>query len=134
MDDLTVIDSPYAADETLQRLRAALATSGNTIFAEIDQSAAAAAAGLALRPTWLIVFGNPKAGTTIMQRSPLAAYELPLKLLVWSDGEHTRIAYRKPSSIGVTFGLSDISEQLAAMDAGIAKIIASALEPRRAPA
>ena len=125
---LTVIDSPHTADQTRERLRAALTASGNTIFADIDQSAAATTAGLTLRPTWLIVFGNPKAGTGLMQRHPLAAYELPLKFLVWHDGERTRIAYRKPSDIGVMFGITDLSEQLTTMDAGIAKIIESALE------
>jgi uncharacterized protein (DUF302 family) len=126
---LTVLDSPLPADETRQRLRTALTASGNTIFAEIDQSAAAAAAGLTLRPTWLIVFGNPKGGTAIMQRDPLAAYELPLKLLIWRDGERTCIAYRKPSDIGAMFGLSDLADKLTAMDAGIAKIIAPLLSP-----
>ncbi len=125
---VTVVDSPYAGDETRQRLRSALIASGNTIFADIDQSAAAAAVGLMLRPTWLLAFGNPKAGTPIMQHDPLAAYELPLKLLVWEDEGHARIAYRKPSDIGLMFGLNDLAERLSAMDAAIAKIIGSALQ------
>lgn len=125
---LTVVDSPHSAAETRQRLRSALMASGNMIFADIDQSAAAVAAGLTLRPTWLLAFGNPKAGTSIMQHDPLAAYELPLKFLVWDDEGHARIAYRKPSDIGLMFGLNGLAERLSAMDAGVAKIIDAALQ------
>ena len=70
--------SRYAYGETVERLMSAIAAAGTTLFAQIDQSAAAENAGLRLRPTTLLVFGNPKAGTPLMDAFPLAALDLPL--------------------------------------------------------
>ena len=85
--------SRYAYQATLSMLKERIASGGNTIFAEIDQTAAANEAGLQLRPTTLIVFGNPKGGTPLMDAFPLVALELPLKLLVWEGSNGVEIAY-----------------------------------------
>jgi uncharacterized protein (DUF302 family) len=77
--------SKYDFEATVTRLKAALAARGVTLFADIDQSAAAAQAGTSLRPTRLLLFGNPKAGTPVMETNPHAALELPLKVVVWED-------------------------------------------------
>jgi uncharacterized protein (DUF302 family) len=77
--------SKYDFEATVARLKAALAAHGVTLFADIDQSAAAAKAGTSLRPTRLLLFGNPKAGTPVMEANPHAALELPLKAVVWED-------------------------------------------------
>lgn len=71
--------------ETVDRLRRLIEEAGATVFAVVDQSGAAAAVGLTLRPTVLVIFGNPSAGTPVMQASPLSAMDLPLKILVWED-------------------------------------------------
>jgi len=76
------IRSVYAFTETVQRLLAAFATHGLKVFATIDQRAEAAAVGLTMPPTTLLVFGNPEAGTPLMVEQPLAALDLPLKALV----------------------------------------------------
>jgi uncharacterized protein (DUF302 family) len=84
-----VISKPsrYSVDETITRLEAALKSKGMTIFARVDHAGEAAKAGLKMRPSQLLVFGNPKAGTPIMQAVPVAAIDLPLKALAWEDAD-----------------------------------------------
>ena len=77
--------SEHGFSITVARLRGLLADRGMTIFVDIDQADAAAQVGMTLRPTRLIVFGNPKGGTPVMQVNPLAGLLLPLKVLVWED-------------------------------------------------
>jgi uncharacterized protein (DUF302 family) len=77
--------SPLSVSETVERLRAAIRAAGATVFAVIDQDGAAAEAGQTLRETKLLVFGNPVAGTPLMDAVPLSAMDLPLKILVWQD-------------------------------------------------
>ena|SRR5579872_3891380 len=86
-------ESKYGYAETIARLSKAITDAGNTIFATIDQAKAAEGAGMKLRPTTLIVFGNPKGGTPLMDGHPLFALELPLKIIVWEDGGMTFVAY-----------------------------------------
>jgi uncharacterized protein (DUF302 family) len=76
------LESPYVFADTVRRLLAAFAEKGIKVFATIDQQAEAQAAGLAMPPTTLIVFGNPKAGTPLMLANPQAGVDLPLKVLV----------------------------------------------------
>jgi uncharacterized protein (DUF302 family) len=94
------LTSQYDFPTTVSRLKEALNSRGITVFADIDQSAAAAQAGEALRPTRLFLFGNPKAGTPAMQANPHAAVELPLRAVVWQD-EHgaTHIDYQDTTTV-----------------------------------
>ena len=78
---------------------ALLDTKGVTVFAVIDQAAAAQTAGLTLRDTVLIMFGNPAAGTPVMAAAPLAGLDLPLKVLIWDDAGVTRLSYYSPETI-----------------------------------
>ncbi|HEY2553699.1 MAG TPA: DUF302 domain-containing protein [Candidatus Cybelea sp.] len=114
--------SRYSYDVTLSMLKERIAAGGNTIFAEIDQAAAANEAGLQLRPTMLIVFGNPKGGTPIMDAFPLAALDLPLKLLIWEDGDGVAIAYVPMSEIAARYGVTAMEERIAAMDAALEQL------------
>jgi uncharacterized protein (DUF302 family) len=82
---VVTLQSKYGFDATVSRLKEALAARGVTLFADIDQSDAAAKAGTSLRPTRLLLFGNPKAGTPVMEANPHAALELPLRAVVWED-------------------------------------------------
>lgn len=75
-----------------------------TVFAVIDQAAAARDVGLQLRDTVLVVFGNPAAGTPVMDAAPLSALDLPLKVLIWDDGGQTTVAYRDPVAAAVELG------------------------------
>jgi uncharacterized protein (DUF302 family) len=82
---VVTISSRYAYAETLARIRSEIGRRQIRIFIAIDQQQEAAHAGLTLRPTTLLLFGNPAAGTRVMQASPEAAIDLPLKILVWED-------------------------------------------------
>jgi uncharacterized protein (DUF302 family) len=95
-----------------------LAAKGIKLFAVIDHSGEAAAAGLELRDTKLVVFGNPAAGTPLMQAAPLAALDLPLKVLVWDDGGQTKLSYTEPAEIAARYGLTQelAANRLAAID------------------
>src|SRR4029077_18088644 len=79
--------SPHSVPETIQRLSALLKSKGVAIFALIDHSGEAEKSGLKMRPTQLLIFGNPKAGTPLMIAAPTAAIDLPLKALAWEDAE-----------------------------------------------
>lgn len=79
--------SKHSVDETMSRLKLVLEERGVTIFAQIDHSGEAAKAGLQMRPTRLLIFGNPKTGTPLMQAAPTVAIDLPLKALSWEDAE-----------------------------------------------
>jgi uncharacterized protein (DUF302 family) len=91
MSDTGLITTPsrHNAATTLDRLRAAIAARGLAIFATFDHAANAIGAGMALRPTTVLVFGNPQGGTLLMQASQPAGLDLPLKMLVWEDAAGT---------------------------------------------
>jgi len=79
------VSSPHSVTETLQKLQTLLKSRGLQIFAIVDHSGEAAKAGLQMRPTQLVIFGSPKAGTPLMVAAPTLAIDLPLKALVWED-------------------------------------------------
>ncbi|WP_181969771.1 DUF302 domain-containing protein [Paraburkholderia sp. DHOC27] len=92
--------SGFDFEATLSRLKQALTSRGMTIFADIDQAAAAVAASTSLRPTRLLLFGNPKGGTPVMEANPHAALELPLKLVVWQAPEGAvQVDYLEPAAM-----------------------------------
>ena len=108
--------SRYSYAETLEKLTEAIRAKGNTIFATIDQAAAAQGVGLTLRPTTLIVFGNPKGGTGLMAAFPLIALDLPLKLVVWEEGGAVKVAYVPMATIAARYGVTGQDEKIGAMD------------------
>ena len=108
--------SPRSVPDTVARLSDLVQARGMELFIVIDHSGEAEAAGLELRDTKLVIFGSPKAGTPVMRAEPLAALDLPLKVLVWADGEQTKVSYTAPRELAARYGLSD---ELAAPLAGI---------------
>jgi len=91
------IPSRHSVAETAARIGAALQANGITVFAVIDQSEEAEKVGLTLRPTQLIIFGDPKTGTPLMNASPSLAIDLPLKALIWEDaGGKVQVSYNSP--------------------------------------
>jgi uncharacterized protein (DUF302 family) len=108
--------SRFSYAQTLAALQKTLTDAGNTIFAVIDQSAAAQSVGLSLRPTTLIVFGNPKGGTPLMDAVPLAGLELPLKLLIWEENDSVNVAYVPISEIAARYGITGMDARIEAMD------------------
>jgi uncharacterized protein (DUF302 family) len=79
------VASQHSVDETVERLRGILAAKGVMLFALVDHSGEAAKVGMTMRPTKLLIFGSPKAGTPVMLAAPSIAIDLPLKILVWED-------------------------------------------------
>jgi uncharacterized protein (DUF302 family) len=106
MNGLITLESAFDATETVARLHSAITTSGNSIFALFDHAAAAVATGLSLRPTTVIAFGNPAAGTKLMQMHQMVGIDLPLKILVWQDeANKVRIGYNDPQRLSDRHGL-----------------------------
>ena len=105
--------------DTVALLTETMSNHGMTVFAVIDQRAAARSVGMDLRETVLIVFGNPAAGTPIMDAEPLAALDLPLKVVVWDDNGRTVVSYLTPAALAARHRLP---ESLAAPLAGIDRL------------
>ena len=94
---LVVVASKFSPRETMDRLLAALGARNMAVFARVDHAANATAAGMTLRPTEVVVFGNPQGGTALMQDRQTAGIDLPLKALVWQDADgHTFLGYNDP--------------------------------------
>jgi uncharacterized protein (DUF302 family) len=117
--------SPYSFDDTLNRLRTTLSGKGMTIFATIDHQAGARAAGLDMRPATVVVYGNPKGGTPLMQAAPDFALELPLKVLVREDEQgKTWLVYEPVSALEGRHGLpAGMTERLAPAQALLAAVV-----------
>ena len=97
---LVSVQSRSAPPETIKRLLSALAKRNLTVFARVDHAAGAASVGLPLRPTELVIFGNPQGGTALMQDKQSAGIDLPLKALVWEDPDSkTWLTYNDPTWI-----------------------------------
>jgi uncharacterized protein (DUF302 family) len=109
--------SPRPVASTVSRLTGILAARGMKIFAIVDQSEQAREAGLRLRETTLVMFGSPTAYTPVMEAAPLAALDLPLKILIWADGSRTNVTYYSPAAIAQRLGLTpELAARLAGLD------------------
>ena len=109
--------SPRPVADTVARLTGILSAKGMKVFAVIDQREQAHEAGLELRETTLVIFGNPAAGTPVMDTAPLSALDLPLKVLIWDDAGETKVSYFSPAAIAERYGLShDLAARLAGVD------------------
>ena len=134
-EGLITIPSSFDPKETMDRLEAALRASGVTIFARIDHAAGAAAVGETLRPTELLIFGNPKAGTPLMQAGQTIGIDLPLKALVWRDAAgKTQVSYNEPGWLARRHGLGAAADgAVANMAAMLAKLVKLAAKAGAAP-
>jgi uncharacterized protein (DUF302 family) len=105
-EGLIVLASQRSVEEVVARLKQLMAVRNLKIFAELDFSADAAADGLQLRPTRMLIAGNPKAGTPLIEAAPTSAIDLPLKVLIWADADaRTNVAYNDPQYLGHRHGL-----------------------------
>ena len=108
VDGLISLRSPFGPADTFARLEHAIKARGLTVFARIDHAQGAADAGLALRPTRLIIFGNARSGTPLMQAAQTLGIDLPLKALVWQDAaELTWLSYNDPQWLAARHGVTD---------------------------
>jgi uncharacterized protein (DUF302 family) len=118
--------SPRPVDGTVSRLTDLIAAKGMKLFGVIDQSAEAGRVGLQLRPTTLVLFGSPAAGTPVMEAAPLSALDLPLKVLIWADEGQTKVSYTDPAALAARYQLS---ADLAARLAGIGPLTDALVAP-----
>jgi uncharacterized protein (DUF302 family) len=127
-DDAGIVTklSPLPVAGTVAKLTGIISAKGVKLFAVIDQSAEARQVGLSLRDTTLVIFGSPAAGTPVMAASPLAALDLPLKVLVWDDDGQTKVTYYSPDALAARYHLgAGLAGNLAAINALTDALVAS---------
>jgi uncharacterized protein (DUF302 family) len=118
--------SQHPVPDTVARLTAMIAARGMRLFAVIDQAAEARQAGLTLRDTTLVIFGSPAAGTPVMAAAPLSALDLPLKVLIWADGDQVKVSYYDPAALAARHRLPpDLAAGLAGVNALTDALVAS---------
>ena len=130
-DGLVTIRSNHGPQETMNRLEAEVRAKGMTVFAHVDHAAGAAAVGLLLRPTDLIIFGAAKGGTPLMQSVQTIGIDLPLKALVWEDASGTTwLSYNDPDWVTKRHGLgSEAEAPLKAVSSALNAIVGAATGP-----
>ena len=125
-DGLITVRSNYGPEETMDRLEAEVKGKGLTVFAHIDHAAGAAAIGLSLDPTDLLIFGNAKGGTPLMQALQTVGIDLPLKVLVWQDAPgQTWLSYNDPHWLAKRHGIDGAA---AAAVNGLAGVLAGLVQ------
>jgi uncharacterized protein (DUF302 family) len=124
--DIVTKLSHRSVTDTVSMLTGIISAKGMKVFAVIDQSAEARQVGLSLRETTLVIFGSPVAGTPVMAAAPLAALDLPLKVLVWADEDQTKVSYYAPASLAARHHLdADLAGNLAGINALTDALVAS---------
>jgi uncharacterized protein (DUF302 family) len=120
---IVTVPSHESVDHTVQKLEGILQAKGVKLFALVDHSGEAEKAGMQMRPTKLLIFGSPKAGTPLMVASPTIAIDLPLKILVWEDaGGKVWLAYNSPAYLQARHGLPpDLLQNIAVVEGLAAK-------------
>ena len=120
MEGLTSLQSRFGPKETMDRLQAEIRAQGMTVFARIDHAAGAAEVGLTLRATELIIFGNARGGTPLMQSAQTVGIDLPLKALVWEDASgKTWLSYNEPGWIAQRHSVANAEQVVSKMAAAL---------------
>ena len=130
VDGLVTVPSNFPVKETIDRLEAALKGGNATIIARVDHAAGAVGAGMTLRPTELLIFGNPKGGTPLMQAQPTIAIDLPMKAVAYEDATgKVWLSYNDPAWIAARHGAADLTKITDAMSASLKAAAAKATAP-----
>ena len=119
--------SPYTFEQTIERLQKVLESKNITVFATIDHQAAAKAVGEELAPATVLIVGNPKVGTALMQENLLLAIELPLKILVYQEGKTVNIRYEKIAAIAERYHIKQNFGTAEKIDAAMQQLIKSSI-------
>jgi uncharacterized protein (DUF302 family) len=128
--DLVTLPSSHGVSETIGRLKALLEQKKIHLFAHIDHAAAAKQVGLSLRPTQVLIFGNPQAGTPLMQSQQTIGLDLPLRALVWEDAAgKVWLTYRRVEDLAKRYHVADRDEAVKALDTGLAALARAATAP-----
>jgi len=116
--------SPWSMADTVARLSAVVAARGLKVFAVIDHSDEARRVGLALRDTKLFIVGSPSVSAHLIEAAPLAALDLPLRVIVWEDGFQTKVSYPSPAEVARRYGLeADLAAALDSIDAWTSAVV-----------
>jgi uncharacterized protein (DUF302 family) len=127
-DGLVSKQSAFGASETLDRLEAVLEKKGITVFARVSHTAGAEGAGIALRPTELLIFGNPKLGSHFFTSRQTAGIDLPMKALAWEDADgQVWLTYNDPQYIADRHGIADREEIVRKMTGALDKMTDAAI-------
>src|SRR5215468_1614040 len=129
-DGLVTLPSAHSAAETVERMKALLARKGIQLFAHIDHAAEAKKVGLLLRPTQVLIFGNPQAGTPLMQSRQTIGLDLPLRVLIWEDeAGKVWLSYHSLDCLARLHRVADRAEAVKTLDAGLAALARAATSP-----
>jgi len=129
-EGLVSVKSSYDAKETADRVERLVKERGMTLFNRIDHAEGARKIGMELRPTEVLIFGNPKGGTPLMKCKQIVGIDLPLKMLVWKDeGGAVRVGYSNPESLKDRYGIEGCDEVLRKMKGALEKLASDASRP-----
>jgi uncharacterized protein (DUF302 family) len=133
IEGLTTVPSDFGSDETMNRLEKEIRSHGMMVFARINHAALAVESGLKLHPTEVIIFGNPRAGTSLMQAVQTIGIDLPLKMLIWRDvAGKTWVSYNKPGWLVKRHDITRADRTVSMMDLALNTIAAKAISFRAA--
>jgi uncharacterized protein (DUF302 family) len=128
-EGMVVKSSPHSVNETLDKLEAALKKNGIRVFARVDHAAGAAAVDLELPATQLLIFGNPKLGTPLMQAERSVAIDLPMKALAYADADgRVHLAYNDPAYLAERHGIEDREAVIRKMTGALDKLTDAATQ------
>jgi uncharacterized protein (DUF302 family) len=114
--------SPHSVAVTVAKLSSAIEGAGAGIAAVVDHAAGAKKAGMELPPTTLVIFGNPRLGTPLMQQNRQVGIDLPMRVLVWQDGDATKIGYVSPESMASGYGIAADNASISKMTGALDKL------------
>lgn len=127
--EMVMKTSPHSVAETIDRLEAAVTNAGATVFARVDHAAGAEKVEMELRPTQLLIFGNPKLGTPAMQGNQTAGLDLPLRVLAYADSEGVvHVVYHDPATLAQTHGLPSDAPYIKMMTGALDKLTGAAVK------
>lgn len=119
-DRIVAVKSNASVSETIDRLASAIEAKGITVFARVDHAAGAKSAGMDMRPSQLLIFGNPKLGTPLMQSNPLIGLDLPMKALAWEAEDGTvYLTYTAPTELKARYDIENRDEVFAKMSSAL---------------
>lgn len=120
---LVTAQSPHSVAATVERITAALANRGIRVLGHVDHAAGAREAGLELADEQVVIFGDARVGTLLMQEDPQIGYELPLRLLVWDADGQTLVGYRPPTELAGEFSVAAHAELLQRMEGLLGQLV-----------
>ncbi|MEO1066937.1 MAG: DUF302 domain-containing protein [Pseudomonadota bacterium] len=126
--DWIVKESPHSVEKTVAQLTAVIEKAGATVFATVDHAGGASKVGLELAPSTLVIFGNPKIGTPIMQNAIRAGLDLPIRVLVFEEDRQTKVGYLDPAALKARYAIDGADEPFKKMTGALNKLTDAAIK------